>query len=142
MTKIRHRPSLAGTNRLLEAAGLPVADLTAAHLEHFFYCGSATAPIGIVGLELLGTDALLRSLVVAPEQRSAGVGGALVERAERHACECGARSLFLLTTTAADFFGRRGYVAADREAAPPAIRATREFAELCPASSAFLMKTL
>jgi amino-acid N-acetyltransferase len=127
---------------LLEAAGLPVADLTAAHLEHFFYCGSATAPIGIVGLELLGADALLRSLVVAPERRSAGVGGALVERAERHARECGARSLFLLTTTAADYFGRRGYVAADRAAAPPAIRTTREFTDLCPASSAFMLKTL
>jgi N-acetylglutamate synthase-like GNAT family acetyltransferase len=50
--------------------------------------------------------------------------------------------MYLLTTTAAGFFERRGYVAAARESAPAEIRATREFADICPASSAFMVKHL
>lgn len=139
---ILQRPSLPGVQRLLEAAGLPVADLTVAHLEHFFYCGPATAPIGILGLELFGADGFLRSLVVAPDQRSTGLGTALVEHAERHARANGVRSLFLLTTTVPGFFARLGYAAVERASAPQAIRATQQFAGLCPASATFMVKTL
>jgi len=139
---IERRPWRDGATRLLGAAGLPTADLTDAHMEHFFYCGNPEAPLALVGLEFCGENALLRSLAVAPEGRNSGVGSALVERAESHARERGARSIFLLTTTAEDFFRRRGYESADRAAAPAAIRATREFADICPASSAFLTKSL
>src|SRR5262245_54995653 len=79
---IARRPERAGAIRILEAAALPSADLTAAHMENFFYCGSPTGPTALVGLEFLGHDALLRSLVVAPAQRRSGMGSALVEKAE------------------------------------------------------------
>jgi amino-acid N-acetyltransferase len=135
-------PSLAGAIALLQSAGLPVADLTAAHLEHFFYYGSAAQPTGMVGLELYDQHALLRSLVVAPTLRSTGLGSALLEQAESHARKAGVSSIFLLTTTAEPFFRRHGYVLADRAGAPASIRATREFADICPASSAFMVKHL
>jgi amino-acid N-acetyltransferase len=86
--------------------------------------------------------ALLRSLVVAPAHRDQGLGAALVRHAEAHARSRGARAVYLLTTTAETFFERQGYAAADRAQAPQAIRATREFADICPASSAFLVKLL
>ena len=44
--------------------------------------------------------------------------------------------------TAESFFARHGYASADRDDAPPAIRATREFSGICPASSAFMRKLL
>ena len=135
-------PSLDAASRLLQSMSLPIADLTDDHLEHFFYCGSRDAPIGLIGLELFTQDGLLRSLAVVPDQRASGVGTALVARAEEHAGAAGIRELYLLTTTAEDFFRRRGYVAAERRTAPAAIRATREFAGLCPSSSAFLHKRL
>ena len=47
-----------------------------------------------------------------------------------------------LATTAEPFFIRRGFVAADREAAPEAIRRTGEFTDICPASAAYLTKDL
>jgi amino-acid N-acetyltransferase len=50
--------------------------------------------------------------------------------------------MYLLTTTAETFFERRGYRRVDRIQAPPAIKLTPEFAGLCPASSAFMIKRL
>lgn len=139
---IEARPSRAAVVPILEAAELPSSDLTDAHMEHFFYCGPAAAPIGLVGVEFCGDDALLRSLAVAAAHRTRGLGAALVARAERHARACGARSVFLLTTTAVSFFDRRGYVVAARDSAPPAVRATGEFANVCPATAVLMVKQL
>jgi amino-acid N-acetyltransferase len=50
--------------------------------------------------------------------------------------------MYLLTTTAETFFERRGYRRVDRTEAPQAIQTTVEFASLCPASSAFMIKRL
>jgi len=141
-TVIKQRPSLRAVKELLDAVAFPSADLTAAHMEHFFYCGSAQRPTGVVGLELFGADAFLRSLVVAVERQSAGFGTALVEHAERYARASGARSVFLLTTTVPEFFARLGYAAADRAMAPPTIQGTQQFAGLCPSSATFMMKKL
>jgi amino-acid N-acetyltransferase len=139
---IHRRPGREAAAALLESAGLPVPDLTDVYMEHFFYVGPASAPIGLIGVEMCGVDALLRSLVVNPEHRSAGLGQTLVAYAESHAREQGARAVYCLTTTAETFFRRRGYVDADRDRAPAAVRETREFSAICPASSAFLVKKL
>jgi N-acetylglutamate synthase-like GNAT family acetyltransferase len=47
-----------------------------------------------------------------------------------------------LTNTAEDFFRHRGYQRCRREVAPSAIRETKEFCEICPVSSAFMVKNL
>jgi amino-acid N-acetyltransferase len=121
---------------------LPSSDLDDAMLEHFFYMGLAAEPAALVGLELFGEVALLRSLVVAPDLRSGGTGSALVAHVERHARERGVRALYLLTTTAEKFFAGRGYRRVDREAIPDPIRSTREFADLCPATAAIMVKAI
>jgi len=139
---IHARPALAPTLALLRAQGLPAEDLTAAHLEHFFFAGNGSAPIGLVGIEIYGSQALLRSLAVARGERRRGLGTALVRHAEDHAARHGATNLFLLTTTAEEFFGRLGYARIERTKAPLSIQQTREFSGLCPASSAFMTKQL
>jgi amino-acid N-acetyltransferase len=135
-------PAPEAARGLLAAANLPTSDLTDEQLTGFFYCGPATAPSALIGLEIYGAEALLRSLVVDPSLRSTGLGSALVERAEAHAATHGVGTLYLLTTTAETFFARRGYHRIDRAVAPAAIRSTREFGGLCPASSAFMFKRL
>jgi amino-acid N-acetyltransferase len=127
---------------LHESQGLPNSDITDEHLEHFFFAGPAGSPAGLVGLELYGADALLRSLMVGESMRGKGLGSALVEHAEHYAATQGARSICLLATTAEAFFRRLGYARIDRFRAPLSIKATREFASLCPASSAFMMRSL
>jgi amino-acid N-acetyltransferase len=141
-TSISRSPSRSGAIRLLASAGLPVADLTDEHMRAFFYVGSSAAPDAMIGLEIHGPDALLRSLVVSPALRKRGMGQLLVAKAEQHAREQGVSTVYLLTTTAEQFFLARGYSITSREAAPDSIRSTNEFAGLCPASSAFLLKHL
>jgi amino-acid N-acetyltransferase len=127
---------------LLRAQGLPVSDILDEHLEHFFFISSGGSPTGLVGLELYGTDALLRSLVVGENARRKGLGSALIKHAEQYAASMSVRSIYLLTTTAEAFFKRLGYERIERLRAPSSIKQTREFASLCPASSAFMVKSL
>ena len=141
MNVFRHPPAAAVT-RILGEAGLPYSDLTAAHLDHFFGCGSISAPDGIVGLELYESVALLRSLAVSSKCRGRGCGTALVAQTELFAQSQGAEEIYLLTSTAERFFERLGYARVLREAAPVAIQQTQEFSALCPSSSALMVKRL
>lgn len=133
-------PNESAAKQLLSASDLPVADITAQHMRHFFGCGSDSKLAGLVGLELYGDVALLRSLAVTVEMRGSGLGSKLVEYAEGFAREKGVTSLYLLTTTAEAFFQHRGYVRVPREEAPEAIKETTEFSGICPLSSAFMAK--
>jgi amino-acid N-acetyltransferase len=139
---IRERPPHLSVLALLEAEGLPASDLTEAHLEHFFFTGSDGAPSALVGLEIYEEAALLRSLVVSAAARTQGLGSVLVLHAEEYAASHQVRALYLLTTTAESYFEHRGYKRIDRAEAPPSIQSTREFASLCPSSSAFMIKRL
>jgi amino-acid N-acetyltransferase len=139
---IFEKPNLSAVKQLLSESGLPIEDITAQHLQHFFGCGSGPGFEGVVGLELFGEVALLRSLAVASSRRGTGVGSGLVAHAERHAREQGVQSLYLLTTTAEQFFLRRGYARIPRDEAPTAIETTSEFSGICPVSSAFMVKYL
>lgn len=141
-TAIQRAPRRQDIVSLLESASLPTSDLSDDAMSDFFFAGPATAPLGIVGVQCYGSDALLRSLVVSPVHRARGLGQRLVDHAEQHARARGIRTLYLLTTTAEQFFRSRGYIVTPRDSAPPAIRSTPEFASLCPASSAFLSKQL
>ena len=139
LTILRH-PTRLGAFALLEAAQLPTADLSEGHLDHFFYLGPPAAPTGLVGCEIHGSNGLLRSLVVTPVNRGPDTGSALVEHVEAYAREQGVRAMYLLTTTAEEFFARRGYSSVHRSQVPDSIRSTAEYSEICPASSATMVK--
>jgi amino-acid N-acetyltransferase len=127
---------------LLSANHLPVSDLQGSSNVTLFGHVADAELRGIVGLEMHGPVALLRSLAVQDAGRGNGLGAALVAHAERYASELGVGTIYLLTTTAADFFERRGYSHVDRSSAPANIVATPQFSGLCPSSSAFMAKSL
>jgi len=122
---------------LLREAGLP--EDVEPHFAAFLVGDRDGAVVGAVGLEHLGNRALLRSLVVGPGSRNAGLGKSLATEAIRRARGGSIDELFLLTVDAAPFFERLGFVHVPHAAAPRDVRATREFSELCP-STARLMK--
>lgn len=140
--QIFHRPPECRARALLTACDLPASDLESHHFDNFLGCGTPAALQGIVGLEIFGAVALLRSLAVAEAARGAGCGRALVAAVETYAKEQGVRDLYLLTTTAEHFFARLGYARAERDTAPTPIQRSKEFTDLCPDSAAFMAKHL
>jgi len=137
---IYQKPRRAVTEALLMTCNLPTQDLTDDHFEHFFGCGKAESPAGVVGVELHGSAGLLRSLAVAESARGAGLGKRLIQEAERYAAQQGVQDLFLLTNSAAELFMSLGYTAIPRHAAPASIQATNEFSSICPASATLMRK--
>lgn len=127
---------------LLAACDLPVADVDPSDSMQFFGCRADSELVGVVGLEIHGTAALLRSLAVAPAHRNYRLGSALVSHAEARAESLGVQSLYLLTTSAQDYFAKLGYSPASRAEAPPGITATAQFRGLCPATAVFMSKRL
>jgi len=144
MTKLTIAPlessELAGLAQALNTAGLPNSDLTEA--DRMFFRFDADSLVGYGGLEGQGTDRLLRSIVILGDHRGRGLGRALVATLEQQAHDLSICRLHLLTTTAAPFFRALGFIDADRNAAPPAVAASREFTSLCPASASYLAKAL
>lgn len=136
------RPCATAVKALLAAAGLPTEDLRSEHFEHFIACGPENSPDAVVGLELYGDVALLRSLVVSPAARGKGCGSALVAEIETYAQQLGVRELYLLTNSAEAFFSSRGYSCLERVGVPNAIRQTAEFCSLCPASAVCMHKLI
>lgn len=124
---------------LLLASDLPVDDLGPDRLDRFLIAEHDGAIVGLIGLEVLGTVGLLRSLVVEENARRAGLGGKLVGALESAAQAAGIAELWLLTIDAERFFERHNFEIVDRKAAPDAIRRSEEFQALCP-DTAFLMR--
>jgi amino-acid N-acetyltransferase len=145
-TKLVARPLHSGERGALSAAlakaGLPTTDLEAPGRLFWRFETEDAVPVGFGGLEVHGADALLRSLVTLPPVRRRGIGAAIVAALEFEAQLHGCRSLWLLTGSAAGFFARLGYAKCERAAVPEAIRATAEFAALCPADADVLVKRL
>jgi N-acetylglutamate synthase-like GNAT family acetyltransferase len=122
-----------GLKATLARAGLPADDLDDDG-PLFWRFERDDVPVGFAGIEVHGTDALLRSLVTLPPLRLQGLGGAMVEKMETEARARGARAIYLMTRDSVAFFTRLGYAPCARERVPAAIAATAEFARLAAAT--------
>jgi amino-acid N-acetyltransferase len=132
---------LLEVRQLLKSAGLPFDDVREPG-RRFYRLELAGAPVGWAGLEPYGPDALLRSVVVLDQMRGRQHGRLLVSAIAAQARTLGAERLWLLTTTAVSFFAKLGFDTVRRDAAPPALQDSREFASLCPASAICMMLDL
>ena len=127
---------------LLQSNQLLISDIETGTKVLFFVVGSKQQPSGVVGIQVFGTTALLRSLAVSESERGKGLGSALVRHVEQHLASSGVGTVYLLTTTASPFFELHGYRTANRKDAPKSISETSQFSSLCPGSSAFMVKVL
>ncbi|MCR6628973.1 MAG: arsenic resistance N-acetyltransferase ArsN2 [Magnetospirillum sp.] len=127
---------------LLAQAGLPTDDLDLSGRQ-FFRFRDGGALVGFIGWEAVNdTHALLRSFVVVPHRRDQGLGLEIARWALTRLAELGFTDAWILTTTAEALALRLGFARADRETAPAAIRQSRQFAGLCPASATLLHRSL
>ncbi|HVX38119.1 MAG TPA: arsenic resistance N-acetyltransferase ArsN2 [Gemmatimonadaceae bacterium] len=136
------RPSdLAAIEALLTASDLPLDGVREA-LPTFVVAQSDGEIVGVAGLEVCCDNALLRSVAVADAWRSRGVGRALVTRAIADADARGLHALYLLTTTAEQYFPSFGFREVARDDVPEDVRATKEFQGACPASATVMCRAL
>jgi amino-acid N-acetyltransferase len=127
---------------LLAAAGLPTEGL-ADHLATALVGRDGAAVVASAALELYGDTALLRSVAVTPSARGRGLGQRIARAALDVADEHGARSVYLFTTTAGDFFARHfGFRPSTRAAVPTAVQQSVEFTSACPATALVMVRDI
>lgn len=133
---------LEAVKRLLLSALLPLDGLEEQFGDGYAIAECNGVAIGAEGIEVYGEAGLLRSAVVDPSWRGRGVGDALTQDRLAWAASRGLREVWLLTTTAADYFPRFGFERAQRDAAPVLLQRSREFADACPASAIVMRRPL
>ena len=133
---------LARVERTLRDADLPLDGLSDQFGEGYAIAECEGDIIGVEGIEVHGADGLLRSAAVVPAWRGKGVGDALTRNRIDWARDHGLHALYLLTTTAGDYFPRFGFTKVERDVAPDAVRRSREFSEACPSTALFMALSL
>lgn len=131
----------ARVSELLVDNALPLDGIPQS-LSGFLVAEDGHRIVGVAGVEDCGEYGLLRSAAVSHDARNQGIGRKLVEQLIANAREEGRRGLYLLTTTAANYFPVFGFVETSRESVPASVRATKEFSEACPASATVMMLEL
>lgn len=117
--------------KLLKKNELPYEDVYL-KLNSLFLAHINSKKIGIGGIEIYGDSGLLRSLVIEKPFRKKGYGTELCLKVIKYAQLKGVKNIYLLTTTAENFFKKIGFETTERKVAPRAIQETSEFVKLCP----------
>lgn len=132
------RPAKAGDvetiKQLLVDNDLPIAGVDE-HWRTFIVARDGKRIVGCGGSETYPAAALIRSIAVAPEYRRNGVGRRIVRELLDRLSSHGLREFYLLTTTAEQYFRKRGFQKIDRDEVNPALLSSREFQDACPESA-------
>ncbi|MFI5208263.1 MAG: arsenic resistance N-acetyltransferase ArsN2 [Gemmatimonadales bacterium] len=126
---------IAAVRELLSAAHLPTQGIADQFGEGYAVAEFEGEIVGAIGVEVYGPYGLLRSAVVAPAQQGSGLGKRLTNDRIAWARNRRLEALHLLTTTAAPFFARLGFVETPRAAAPAQLQKSPEFATICGSSA-------
>lgn len=132
---------LPSVHALLKDNKLPLDGVDAA-LECFIVAEHEQSLVGVAGTERCGKGqhALLRSVAVAESWKGRGLGRALVTRAIADAEARGAKALYLLTTTAEQYFPSFGFKPTPRSSVPADVASTVEFTSACPSSAVVMVR--
>lgn len=102
------------------------------HWKTFLVARDGDQVIACGGAEAYQFAALLRSIAVMPTHRSHGIGRKIVRQLLDRLASRGLREFYLLTTTAEDYFRKRGFKTIDRDEVHPQLLSSREFQGACP----------
>jgi len=135
------RSDLPAVESLLAESDLPTEGVRD-NFSSFVVADDQGLIAGAVGFEKYGSVALLRSAVVSPDHRGSGVGRRLVEQLLERAEEAGVDELYLLTTTAEDYFPKFGFTRTTRAQVPDAVKASAEFRGACPETAIVMTRRI
>ncbi len=127
--------------KLLKENDLPVDDINNPAI-YFFTANEDEKLLGVVGLEKYDRIALLRSLAVSEECKGKGIGMTLVRNFENWCRENSVDEIYLLTTTADQYFLKKGFLVVSRENVPEVIKGTSQFKDICPSTAVVLAKNV
>lgn len=138
MTEISISPATADDlepiKALLLASNLPT-DGVEEHWRTFIVARDGERMVACGGAEAYQFVALIRSVAVEPEYRSHGIGRRIVRQLLDRLASRGLREFYLLTTTAEEYFRKRGFKTIDRDEVHPQLLSSREFQGACPDSA-------
>jgi amino-acid N-acetyltransferase len=144
-TRIRIEPAraedLGAVLKLLAEHRLP-ADGLREHLATTLVARQDGEVVGSAALEIYPGGALLRSVAVAPALQRRHVGRELTDAAIRLARDRHAPAVYLLTTTAEDYFPKFGFERMARADVPETVQASIEFTSACPLTAVVMRKQL
>jgi len=126
---------------LLTVEKLPVADLPDP-LKNFAVSKKGDEITGVIGLEIYGDYALLRSLAVNNNFRNQGIANELLQYIEKLAAAKKLKAIYLLTETAPCYFTRKGYQTITRADVPAEVQQSSEFSHVCPHSAIVMLKPI
>jgi N-acetylglutamate synthase-like GNAT family acetyltransferase/protein-tyrosine-phosphatase len=130
---------LDAIKRLLVGSLLPSRDVGGAR-QRFIVASENGRLIGCAGLQLAGPDGLVRSMAVHWTRRNAGLGSRLHQRLLFEAQLTGVRTLYVVTSTAEDFFAGHGFKKVAAGAVPPELQASEEFTAFVPGGSTVMSR--
>lgn len=130
-----NKDRISDIKELLSSNKLPYSDI---ENDKIYFIGAFNPEgnmVGTAGLEMNGTEGLLRSLAVNKSYHLKGIGKMLHDAIISHALVLGVKNLYLLTTTAAKYFEKNGWKIIDRSSVPDQTRNTTEFTSICPTTA-------
>lgn len=125
---------LDAIKQLLTDNELPTAGVDE-HWKTFIVARDGDAVVGCGGSEAHEFAALLRSIAVHSDYRGLGIGRKIVRQLLDRLASRGIREFYLLTTTAQEYFRKRGFKVIDRDEVHPQLLGSAEFQGACPDSA-------
>lgn len=126
---------------LLQAASLPTAGIQDQY-EHVYVLDVGDRVIGVVAFESYPPSALLRSLVVLPDEQGKGYGHQLLKFILDTVWHQGCQRAFALTTTIPELLLSESFSEISRAAVPDEVLASVEFHGACPLSARVFCRPL
>ena len=130
-----------GIVKLLQEEKLPTQDLIPG-LSQLLVIELDEKIVGVAGIELYGKLGLLRSVAVDKNYRNRSLATILIDDLLLYAAEQQITDLYLITTSAEDYFSKKGFVVVNRDRVPGAIKSSSEFSTMCPSTAAVMIKAL
>ncbi|MBU8905871.1 GNAT family N-acetyltransferase [Desertibacillus haloalkaliphilus] len=126
--RIAEEKDLLPIQRLVAKAGLSDSGIEQ-QVENFLVAEDDKKIVGTIGIEKVGVDGLLRSLVMQSDNWNAKIGLEFVQLALAYAEKRGIETLYLLTKQSTEFFEYLGFKEVGEQEVPKHLKESPHFSQ-------------